>query len=400
MRICILSMEYPPYPSYVSAGGVGTHTYYLSKALVLRGHEVHVIACGDHEFSQLIDGVHVHRISSLPSKALRVPVYSMKASKMLHVLNKTHNFDIVHNQSPYGFFEAYLHRITKRIKLVTTIHAVPLREMANSYAAHDRTQLGLRNLTDKLTLLIEQIPFSKAEYAESNKIISVSSNVRADLIEFFKIAAERIRVIHNGVDVSMFNPNVDGQQIRNQYGLGDSKIILYVGRLERIKGVYQLLEIARRILEKKLDVRFMIVGSGRHEINLVKIGRTMGNKVVFTGKVPNELLPLYYSAADIVVLPSLYEGCPMALLEAMASAKPIVTTNIPSITEIVENREAVMINPTDIELFVERIIDLLLDEDYRGVLGSRARSKVSECFAWEKIAEETEKVYEEVVNEE
>lgn len=389
-------MEYPPYPSYISPGGVGTHTFYLSKFLARRGNEVHVITCGDHQCYELINDVHVHRIRSISSRALRVLLYSMKASKKLHDLNKSVKFDIVHNQSPYGFFESYIHKMNKQINLVTTIHAVPLREMVNYERLH---QMTLKNLAETLSLLIPQILFNKVEYSESCKIITVSSKNRSDLIELFNMPKEKINVIYNGVDVEKFNPDVNSENIKKQFGLGNSQIILYVGRLERHKGLYLLLETARRLIERKLDIHFIIVGSGRHETELVKIGRNIGRQVIFAGRVPDELLPLYYSLADVVALPSLYEGGPpLTLLEAMASAKPIVTTNIPPITELVDNRTAVTISPNDIDLFVEKITDLLLNEEHRRVLGSKARSKVLECFTWEKVAEETEQVYKEVVS--
>jgi glycogen synthase len=390
-------MEYPPYPSYISAGGVGTHTYYLSKSLAARGHEIHVIACGDCECDELVEGIYIHRIRSLPSSLLRLLVYSMRASQKLRSLNETLKFDIVHNQSPYGFFEAYLHKIDKRIKLVTTIHAVPFREMANYERVH---QLSLKNLDETLRLLVPQILFNKAEYTESHKIITVSNNNRLDLIKLLNIPNERITVIYNGVDADKFNPNIDGQEIRKKFGLEGSKIILYVGRLERHKGLYMLLDAARRIIGENKDVHLLIVGSGKHKIDLMQIGRNIGEEIVFAGRVPDELLSSYYSAADVVALPSLYEGGPpLTLLEAMASAKPIITTNVPPINELVDNHTAVLINPVDTELFAKKITNLLLDEKSRRVLGRNARSKVLECFTWEKVAQKTENVYKEAINE-
>jgi glycosyltransferase involved in cell wall biosynthesis len=317
----------------------------------------------------------------------------LKASKKLRALNASCKFDIVHNESPYGFFEAYLHKIDKTAKLVTTVHGVPLTEIASFEQVN---QLSLKNLADKLSLLIEQNLFSRAEYAESRKIIAVSRSIKMDLVELFKVEREKIEVIYNGVDTDRFNPSIDAKRIRKQYGLVDSKIILYVGRLERRKGLYLLLEVAKRLVEEKIEAHFVIVGSGQYENELMKIGREVSKGVIFAGRVPDELLPFYYSAADIVAIPSLYEGSPITLLEAMASGKPIITTNIPPIMELVDNNTAVTICPNDVKTCVKKIGELLVDIEYRHALGDKARSKVLECFTWKKVAERTEKVYEEV----
>lgn len=395
MRICLLSMEYPPYPSYISAGGVGTHTYYLSKFLARRGHEVHVIACGNHEFSELIDGVYVHRIRTFPSRVLRVPIYSMKVSKKLHALNKSVKFDIIHNQSPYGFFEAYLNILRKPIPLVTTIHAVAYRELM---ALQTDPKISVNDLSERLGHIIPKILFNKVEFSESIKIISVSNFVKRDLIKFHGIPEERIAVVPNGVDTEKFKPDLDGNKIKNLLKLQDSKMILYVGRLIKRKGPGLLIQNASEIIEKCPTACFVIVGAGYFGNELKKIAERLNQRIIFANRVSDDLLPLYYSAADVVVLPSFYEAAPITLLEAMASAKAIITTNIPSITEIVDENNAVTISPNDAKLFVEKITDLLWDEEYRRLLGSKARSKVLECFTWEKVAQKTENVYGEVIN--
>ena len=396
MKICMISMEFPPYPSYIAAGGVGIHTVYLSKSLARLGHEVHVIACGDREFCELIDGVYVHRISSLPSRLFRVPVFSLKAAKKFRVLNKKIKFDIIHNQSPYGFFEAYVHKIDSKVKMVTTIHAIPLRELVNSRLARDPlNHQKFKNLLETLTLLIEQILFSKVEYFVSDKIIAVSGNIKNDLINTFNIKAQKIQVIHNGIDGEEFNPNVDNTKIKINRGLKDAKVVLFVGRLERIKGLYLLIDVAKQIIREKSNVYFLIVGSGVHEDELAKMGDALEGRVIFTGRVPHELLPFYYSTADVVVIPSLYAGCPLTLLEAMASAKPIVTTiaDFDNYFDNIEKQVVLVKEANNSGVLAQKIIDLLSNEEYQAELGSSARLKVLECLTWEKIATETSKLY-------
>jgi glycosyltransferase involved in cell wall biosynthesis len=145
----------------------------------------------------------------------------------------------------------------------------------------------------------------------------------------------------------------------------------------------------------------LIVGAGYLGEELKRTAKRLNQRIIFLNRVSDDLLPLYYAAADVVALPSLYEGGPpLTLLEAMASGKPVVTTNLPPMTELADNSTAVTMNPNNSELFVEKITSLLLNEQYRRVLGSKARSRVVECFTWEKVAEETEKVYEEAVSEE
>lgn len=396
MKVCFLSMEYPPYPSYISPGGVGIHTYYLTKALSKLGHEIHVISAGCAEYDEInADGVTIHWIKSLSSSFLRLPIYSLKASIKLRQLYKFINFDIVHNESPYGFFESFLQYFNKKKSLVTTIHAVPIREMGH----YEQVNFSLKNIKQTLSLLILRFLFNKSEYNNSQKLITVSDSTRRDLVDFHKISNKKIRVIYNGVDSESFNPKVNGQMLRSFFELGDSPVILYVGRLERNKGVYLLLKAAKKLIENKINAVFVIVGAGQHQIEMCEIGKRLGSQVKFIGRVSHKSLPFYYAMSDIIVVPSLCEGGPpLTLLEGMASGKPVITTDVSPINELIDNDCSIMISPNDVKQLIEKILTLLTNSTVRFEIGKKARQKILECFAWDKVAKQTEKVYAEVLN--
>lgn len=388
-------MEYPPYPFYVDGGGVGTYTKYLSKYLSQRGHEVHVITCGAGYINELIDGVNVHRVKSIPLRMIRVLVFSLKASIELRKLIKSSPFDIIHNQSPYGFFEAYLNIFRKNIPFISTIHAVPHRYLG---ALQVDSKLNIFDIMQKISSIIPKNFFNKIEYKVSKKIIAVSNFVRQDLLDFHNISQDKIKVIHNGVDENKF-VTIDQDKARIALNLPRfSKIILFVGRLIKLKGCELLIKNASEIIARHPDVHIVIVGSGTFGKKLLEASQNLREHILFTSSVSHDILPLYYAAADVVVFPSLYEGAPFVLLESMASSKAIIATNIPPITEFVDANNAVLINPNNVSIFIEKLSFLLSNEQYRNKLGRHARCRILENFTWKITAKKTEEVYKEALN--
>jgi glycosyltransferase involved in cell wall biosynthesis len=261
---------------------------------------------------------------------------------------------------------------------------------------YERTRSSkIKNTLQTLSFVTAQL-LNKPEYYSSKKIISVSNAVKKDLVTLLGIPAKKIDVIYNGVDAVRFKPTTSGLEIRKALGAGNVPVILYVGRLDRRKGMYTVLEAAKEFNEKNMKAFFVIVGSGHQQI-VNKRQNFAFNNVIVTGRVSDKLLPSYYAMSDIIVAPSLYEGGPpLTLLEAMASAKPVITTNITPINELVNNECSVLIPPNDVGCLVKSIKNLLDNEQFRQNLGLKARQKVLDSFTWDKTAEQTEEVYKEI----
>jgi len=232
-------------------------------------------------------------------------------------------------------------------------------------------------------------------------IITVSHYLKKELINNYGIDKDAIKVIYNGIDAQRFNPNVRGDAIRQRYGLKDNPVILYIGRLVPYKGLQFLLRAIPTVLQEFPDVKFLVGGSMRDDmLNFSGIAKDLGikNSVIFTGFVPDELIPELYACCDIFCYPSLWEGFGLTPGEAQASGKPVVAFNTCAIPEVVDNgNTGLLVEPRNHGQIAEAIVSLLGDEKLLRRMGSEGRKRVLRLFSWDKAVEETVKVYEAVL---
>lgn len=146
-----------------------------------------------------------------------------------------------------------------------------------------------------------------------------------------------IRVIPTGIDCLRFNPSIDGSPVRKRYGLENKKVILHLGRISWEKNIDLVLKGFALLTERVDEARLMIVGDGPAKLHYLDLVNRMGisNKVIFTGFVPDEDLPLYYAASDVFATASKFETQGLVILEAMACGKPVAGINYRAVAEIV-----------------------------------------------------------------
>lgn len=210
--------------------------------------------------------------------------------------------------------------------------------------------------------------------------------------EMQKIYDSQIEVIPNGIDTKRFNLNK--YESREKLGLNhNQKIVLFVGRLERVKGVKYLIKAINNLSRE--DLKLIIVGDGResHSLKLLVKKMDLTEKIMFMGKIPNEKIPEYMVAADVFVLPSLSEGFPVVLLEAMAAGIPIISTKIRGLTEIVENNaNGFLVNPKNPEEIADKINIILTNENLAKKI-SKTNKQRSMFYDWKNIVGTLEKLY-------
>lgn len=202
-------------------------------------------------------------------------------------------------------------------------------------------------------------------------------------------------VVTAGVDVDRFSPDAESAFESDHLSL------LYVGRLDSGKGLDVLLEAISHTTKLMDNIHLYIVGTGTLEKSLRQQTKKLdiNNIVTFIGSIPHSDIHRYYAAADIFVLPSEYEGFPNVTMEAMASALPVVSTEVPGVTEQVSHMEnGFLIEPNDIEALVEAICTLAENKRLRQSLGSTARAHAQNNFAWEAQADNFEKLIESIID--
>ena len=228
-------------------------------------------------------------------------------------------------------------------------------------------------------------------YSLSTKIIAVS---KASAKRFRK--SDKIEVIYNAIDLNEFNPNIDGVDIREEFNVNHI-LIGTIGQLIPKKGQKELLLVAPDIIETYPRVKFIIVGNGntayRKELEDLSRKLNIVDNVIFTGF--REDIPKIISAIDIFVLfTSHEEGLCRSILEAMASGKPVITTNVGGNPEtVINNVTGILLPSQDISLLKNALLELIKDEKKRKEMGSKGRERVEKFFNIDENIRRIEKVY-------
>ncbi len=245
-------------------------------------------------------------------------------------------------------------------------------------------------------------PFWKANInglKKAERIITVSSFSKNEIIKHIKYPADKIYVIPNAVDHSIYYKNPD-KSILNKLNINlEDPIILYVGSEEPRQNVDKLIKSFAKLKKMLPKVKLVKIGDSNlygareklykliNELNLQK-------DIVFAGSVPEKELPQWYNAADLLVYPCAYAGFGLPPLEAMACGTPVITSNTTSLPEVVGDA-GIMIDPADIDKLSNKMYDVLTDEDLAKNMSIKGLKR-SKIFNWEESARKTIEVYREV----
>lgn len=238
----------------------------------------------------------------------------------------------------------------------------------------------------------------------ADSIIAANPDEAADLIWRQRCKSEKICTIPPGVDTELFHP-LDRQQCRAELGIAlDEQMVLFVGRIDPIKGLDTLLGALQYLRESDAPARLHIVGgdldSEGHPMgalaHFVERARERGcdDRLTFWGSQRQDRLPMFYSAADVVSVPSRYESFGLVAVEAMACATPVVASRAGGLTFTIEDGRTGYLTPIgDGREHGRRILDLLEDDRRRQAFGLAARSSALR-FSWHSVASSIFHVYE------
>lgn len=232
----------------------------------------------------------------------------------------------------------------------------------------------------------------------SDKVVAVSETVKKDILKYDGLHEDEIMVIYNGIDTDSF-VNRDGNAIRKELGIpSDVPVIGTVGRLTPQKGQKCLIEAISRMKEKFTEIMLLIVGEGPIKDELKDYVNTLNiNKnVIFTGSRRD--VPALLSAMDIFVLPSFWEGLPNALIEAMASGKPIIASDLPPVREIFDSEKVGVIVPVRDSTAISSSIESLLNNKSRSeTLGKFAKERAFSQFDIKTAVERYTSLFENIL---
>ena len=387
MKILMLTWEYPPR----IVGGIARVVHDLSKRLIKDGHDVYVVTYkeGNVPYYENDKGVHVYRVDNYMISPNNFIDWTMQLnfniiSKAAEIINKEGKFDVIH---AHDWLVAYAAKTLKEsygIPLVSTIHAT---EAGRNSGIHNPDQKYVNDTEWMLTY-------------ESSEVIVNSKYMKNELQRLFGLPYEKINVVSNGINTTVYNGLEKDYDFRRKYAMDNEKIILFMGRLVYEKGVQHLISAMPKILEGYHDAKLIIAGKGgmTDELKSQVEAMGLGDKVYFTGYLNAKQVSKMYKCADVSVFPSTYEPFGIVALEAMLAGVPTVVSDVGGLNEIVEHRvdgmKSYAGNPNSL---ADSILELLLNPELCSKVTKKAKQKVKNQYNWAKIAQDTYFTYEKAI---
>lgn len=390
LTVMMLSWEFPPRV----IGGISPHVYFLSKNLAKQGVKVYVVTCDfpNTPAHEVIDGVEVYRIDSYknpaPDFASWVYLMNLNMQKETAALTRKigEKIDLFHAHDWLVADAGIGLKHVFRKPLLVTMHST---EMGRRDGLHTTTEKMIHETEAWLTY-------------EAWRVVCCSDYMINHVKWAFGLPNDKLVMVPNGVNTQCYiNGDAGINGFRTKYALPQEKIVLFVGRLVYEKGVHILINAVPKVLEK-VNAKFIIVGSGYMKEQLLNIVRSMGleHKVFFEGFVDEATLLKLQKCADVSVVPSLFEPFGIVALEAMAAKSPVVVSDTGGLSEIVQHDvTGVKVYPNNPDSLAWGITKVLLDDNYRQLLRENAYKVIQEKYDWEKIAQQTKKLYENVIGE-
>jgi glycosyltransferase involved in cell wall biosynthesis len=376
-----------------TTGGTRRHLKDLLMHLDTSRFEVSVIC------STLRDKTFMRDIEKMQSKGIKVHIVQMvrnihplddfsaflKLTRLLH----PELYDIVHTHSSKAGFLGRLAGRIRGIKIIVhTPHVFPF-------------EMDVPPLLQRFYLILERLvaPFT-------DRFICVSNTGRTIAIKARLGPPEKFTVIENGIEpVENFSSDVASRitELRRALNLSDNNIVVgTVGRLTRQKGYSLLIDAVRLLLPRYQHLRLVIVGEGELESELRSLikSRQLSEHCIIIHPTETETMLHYYSIFDIFVLPSLWEGLPYSLLDAMAMAKPVVAFAVGGVQDVLENRKTgLLVPPQNKQALADAISQLIDNKEFRCQLGNASAETVRKKYRLEEMVKRTEKLYELLLEE-
>jgi glycosyltransferase involved in cell wall biosynthesis len=395
-KVCFVSPEYWPL-----TGGTGSYVYYLSNELLKNGYNIHVITGSNQTRDVHVNPqLDVSFLKSPKMPAVKSFLLAGNSNRKLQNIKASVDIDIMHPQLPLTPNFAVPPNYGKT--LVCTVHSTWKGE-AKAIAGEPFTRL---NANEKVLVSLNPMLrfFEESMIHRARKVIAVSEFTKWELTNYYKIPAHKIRVIHNGVDIKKFQPAADKRKIKAELGFNPDDIaIVSVGRLYARKGLFTLIESMLAVVKRFSNAKFIISGKGQSDemqkliAHATKLG-VIGN-IIFTGYYPDQKLPKLYQAADVFAFSTFYEHHPFAVLEALSTGLPVVTTTVGGIPETIQTgKNGFLVKPFDEKALADRILYLLEHREFASEMGAAARKTVVEQLDWKIVVKDAMKVYDQALS--
>jgi len=320
--------------------------------------------------------------------------FSTEAPRRVLSLHRREPFDVIHVHAACCYSAAFLKRILGDVLLVSHVHGTTAGMLSSGGGRLEEDSGGYMNALRR----------ERIQWGGSDAVVAVSRATSSEVIRDYGVPPERVDTAYNGVDSTLFGPTEsrdESLKALTGFDRWDSPTALFVGQIGPRKGLEDLAEAARIVWEQHPEAVFLLAGgaaaytghAGRRYYDRLRRDLSSDN-FVFLGPVPHTSLPQLYSAVDLLVFPTYYEGFPKAMLEAMACGKPVVSTNVGGIPELArDGSEGYLIQPGDPKGFGGLVCRMLDSPLGMAKMGRKARRRVATNFTWDETARKLQRIY-------
>jgi len=368
MKIAEVTSTFPPYKA-----GMGNVAYYNAWSLTTLGHDVTVFT------TKYKNGI--SHADEYPFKVERLGAWFKygNAGILPQLFYKLPKYDIIHLHYPFfgGAEIIYFLDKIKDLNLVVTYHMDVFGKglMSKFFEWHRN------NVTPKILDRADKIIVTSYDYARNS---AIKDRLAAEPEKFVEIPI--------GVNHLLFKPRYRNKDIIKQYDLHGKKTILFVGGLDKahyFKGINILIQAIKKIKARD-DYKVIIIGEGdlKNTYQSMVDSLGLGKKIIFAGFVPDDLLPKFYSIADMLVLPSIdkSEAFGIVSLEAMSSRVPVIASDLPGVRSVVDKQKTgLLVKPGDVDNLTNMIEYLLDNPKIAKEYGKAGREKVLAHYTWDKV---------------
>lgn len=359
----------------VHFGGTESHVVNLMERLSSRGHSVSLLTRIGERVETFDPKVKIYSISKNPFES----DHSYETPVLLY-------FNTLLFMAKSFLFLSYLRIFRRQLFDVISVHFVTEAMVARLFRLLFKTPY---------VFIQEGYTFLEANEAKkASASVAISENMVQKISE---VHGYRPFFLPVGIDLKLFNSEIDGRNERSKYLDGFEKLIITVGRIEPRKDYPTLVAAARLVKQRNYRYRFLIVGDGidREKIFQQIKAEGLTHEVLLLGAVSEELKAKLYRAGDLFVLPTLYEGFGIVFVEAMACGLPTVSTNVGAVPEVV-GKAGLLVEPKNSKALAQAVIKVFHDLNlYQGLKFNA--SKIAPKYDWDRLIVEYENVYKEAV---
>ena len=376
MKICMLGWEFPPKIS----GGLARHCYALAKELVLLGNEVYItIPRKNAPLQNEVDGIKIVKVDYKFEKKtyadeVNTIIYKYSNNVFKTVKNLGVKFDIVHAHDWMTFPAAVeLKKLSKK-PLVVHVHATEFDRNGGNFGnpiVHEIENFGVEN---------------------ADIVIAVSNFTKNIILKNYNANPENVFVVHNAVDFTDYDVQEDF------YIKKEDRIVLFLGRITLQKGPDYFVEAAKLVSERIPNVKFVVVGSGDMQGQMIKRVIELGliNKFLFSGFLRGKDVDRAYKMADVYVMPSVSEPFGITPLEAMRNSTPVIISKQSGVSEVVKH--CLKVDFWDVNELANKIIAVLKYRALHNELKTHGALEVKK-FSWNEPASKCIKIYKSLLGE-